>query len=77
VALVEALKNGGIRGAGLDVFENEPKLAPGLAELPNVIITPHTASATEEARAAMSEVAAKNVLAVLVGQPALNPVELK
>lgn len=77
VALVEALKNGTIRGAGLDVFENEPKLAPGLADLSNVVITPHTASATEEARAAMSEVAAKNILAVLAGQPALNPVELK
>lgn len=73
-ALVEALKNKIIRGAGLDVFENEPKLAAGLADLPNVVITPHTASATEEARAAMSEVVAKNIIAVLGGQPALNPV---
>lgn len=73
VALVEALKNKTIRGAGLDVFEGEPKLAPGLAELPNVVITPHTASATEEARAAMSRVAAGNVLAVLAGQPPTNP----
>ena len=47
-ALVEALKNGTIRAAALDVFENEPKLAPGLADLPNVILTPHIASATEE-----------------------------
>lgn len=74
-ALVEALKNGIIRGAGLDVFENEPQLAPGLADLPNVVITPHTASATEEARAAMSELAAKNVLAVLSGQTPLTPAD--
>lgn len=71
-ALVEALQNKTIRGAGLDVFENEPKLAPGLADLPNVVITPHTASATEEARSAMSEVAAKNILAVLAGEAAPN-----
>lgn len=73
-ALVEALRNKVIRGAGLDVFENEPQLAPGLADLPNVIITPHTASATEEARAAMSELAAKNILAVLRGEKAVSEV---
>ncbi|MEK7650260.1 MAG: D-glycerate dehydrogenase [Patescibacteria group bacterium] len=73
-ALVEALKNKTIRGAGLDVFENEPKLAAGLADLPNVVITPHTASATEEARAAMSELVAKNILAVLKGEKALSEV---
>ncbi len=72
VALVEALKSKTIRGAGLDVFENEPKLTPGLAELSNVVITPHTASATEETRAAMSRLAAENVLAALAGQPAPN-----
>ena len=72
VALVEALQNKTIRGAGLDVFENEPKLTPGLAELSNVVITPHTASATEETRAAMSRLAAENVLAALAGQPAPN-----
>lgn len=68
VALVDALKNKVIRGAGLDVYENEPNLAPGLVELENVILTPHTASATEETRAAMSEVAAKNIIAVFEGQ---------
>lgn len=67
-ALVDALKNKVIRGAGLDVYENEPNLAPGLVELENVILTPHTASATEETRAAMSEVAAKNIIAVFEGQ---------
>ncbi|MBI2099889.1 MAG: D-glycerate dehydrogenase [Candidatus Vogelbacteria bacterium] len=73
-ALVEALKNGVIRGAGLDVFENEPKLAPGLADLPNVVLTPHIASATEEARSAMSRLAAENIIAVLTGQAPPNVV---
>lgn len=67
-ALVDALKNKVIKGAALDVYENEPNLALGLAELENVVITPHTASATEETRAAMSEVAAKNIIAALEGQ---------
>lgn len=74
-ALVEALKDGVIRGAALDVFEEEPKLAPGLAELENVIITPHIASATEETRGAMSELAAKNIIAVLEGQEPLTQVK--
>lgn len=76
VALVEALKNGTIRGAGLDVYENEPKMAEGLAGLPNTVLTPHTASATEETRGAMSELAAKNIIAVLAGQLAITPVKL-
>lgn len=67
-ALVDALKNKVIKGAALDVFENEPNLAPGLADLDNVVITPHIASATVETRAAMSEVAAKNIIAALEGQ---------
>ena len=66
-ALADALKNKVIRGAGLDVFENEPQLAPGLAELENVILTPHAASATEETRAKMSEVAALNIIDALEG----------
>ena len=84
VALVEALKagtttasggvpqNAGIKGAALDVYENEPNLAPGLAELPNVILTPHTASATHEARGAMATLAAQAVLDVLAGKPPVN-----
>jgi len=67
-ALVKALKNGDIKGAGLDVYENEPKMAAGLAELPNTVLTPHTASATEETRAKMSELAAENIIAALSGQ---------
>jgi glyoxylate reductase len=67
-ALVNALKNGEIKGAGLDVYENEPKAAPGLTELPNTVLTPHTASATEETRSAMSALAAQNIIAALEGQ---------
>ncbi len=72
VALVNALKNKVIRGACLDVFENEPLLAPGLIELQNVIITPHTAAASLEARTKMSEIAVKNVLQSLNGQTPEN-----
>ena len=75
-ALVEALKNGIIRGAGLDVFEAEPAMAPGLAELDNVVVAPHIASATEETRSAMSELAAKNIIAVLAGQEPITPIKL-
>lgn len=76
VALVEALKNGVIAGAGLDVFENEPALAPGLAELPNVVITPHIASATVETRDKMSEMVAQNIIEVLEGRIAPNAVKV-
>lgn len=74
-ALVAALKNSEIKGAALDVYEEEPKMAPGLADLPNTVLTPHTASATEETRSAMSELAAKNIIAVLSGQPPLTPIK--
>jgi glyoxylate reductase len=76
-ALVEALKTGVIRGAALDVFENEPRLAPGLDELENVVITPHTASATDETRNAMSEIVAQNTIAFLRGEVPPNVVVLK
>ncbi|MDD5589615.1 MAG: D-glycerate dehydrogenase [Candidatus Portnoybacteria bacterium] len=75
ISLVDALKSGLIKGAALDVFEGEPKTSPGLAELPNVVMTPHTASATEETRGAMSELAAKNIIEVLSGRPPLNQVK--
>jgi glyoxylate reductase len=71
-ALVEALKAGTIKGAALDVFENEPNLAPGLVELSNAVLTPHTASATIEARSAMAVLAAQAVLDVLAGKPPVN-----
>ncbi len=75
-ALVQALKKKQIAGAGIDVYEFEPKLAPGLANLPNVVLTPHIASATIEARSEMSLDAAENILAVLHGKKPkmlLNP----
>lgn len=76
VALVEALKTGTIKGAALDVGETEPTWAPGLTGLDNVVLTPHIASATIEARSAMGELAAKNIIAVLSGQPPLTPVKV-
>ncbi len=71
-ALVSALQNGVIKGAAIDVFEEEPKLAPGLTELENVVITPHIASATDETRGAMSDIAAKNILEFLKGEQPPN-----
>lgn len=67
-ALVEALRERRIWGAALDVFEDEPALAPGLVDLPNVVIVPHIASATERTRLAMGEIVSRNVLAVLAGR---------
>jgi len=79
-ALVKALKEKWIWGAGLDVFENEPELAPGLAELDNVVIVPHIASATQETRINMGKIAAENIVKVLNGQAPItcvNPDALK
>lgn len=73
-ALVEALQNGIIAGAGLDVFESEPALAPGLAALENVTITPHIASASVETRDKMAEIAAANVLVFLEGEVPPNAI---
>lgn len=75
-ALVDALKKGTIRAAALDVFENEPKLAPGLSELENVVLTPHIASATESARASMSMMAAQNIIDFFKGKTPQNVVTL-
>ena len=74
-ALVEALKENKIAGAGLDVFENEPELAPGLAKLDNIVLTPHIASATKETRDKMAEMAAQNIIAALAGQTPPNLVD--
>ena len=75
-ALVEALKNKDIAGAALDVFENEPLLTPGLAELDNVVLAPHAGSASIETRTKMAIIAAKNLIDSLDGkmpQYCLNP----
>ena len=66
-ALVEALRSRRIAGAGLDVFEREPELAEGLAELDNVVVAPHVGSATTATRNRMAEMAAENLLAMLDG----------
>jgi glyoxylate reductase len=73
-ALVRALSEKWIAGAGLDVFEEEPKIHPGLLPLDNVTLAPHIASASGETRIAMATLAVRNCLAVLDGKPALTPV---
>lgn len=75
-ALVKALQKKQLAGAGLDVFEFEPKMAKGLAKLPNVVLTPHIASARESARHEMATMAAQNIISVLETGKALNPVKL-
>lgn len=67
-ALVEALRDKKIFGAGLDVYENEPKLEPGLAELDNVVLLPHIGSAEQAVREEMGNIAARNLIAALEGQ---------
>jgi len=67
-ALVKALKEGWIRGAALDVFENEPEIEPELKELENVVLTPHIGSASYETRSRMAVMVAENVLAALKGE---------
>lgn len=75
-ALVAALRRGDIAGAGLDVYENEPAMAPGLAGLDNAVVLPHIGSATKSARTGMAAMAARNLIAMLKGQrpeTCLNP----
>jgi glyoxylate reductase len=73
-ALARALRDGTIAGAGLDVFEREPAVDPGLLELENVVLIPHLGSATIETRTAMAVLAARNVAAVLAGDPPPTPI---
>jgi len=72
-ALAVALKNRTIAAAGLDVFEGEPMVHPGLLDVPNVVLTPHIGSATMPTRLAMAGLAADNLLAFFSGQPLLTP----
>jgi glyoxylate reductase len=73
-ALMRALSEHWIRGAGLDVFEDEPKIDPRLLPLSDVTLAPHIASASHETRVGMAMLAVRNCLAVLEGKPALTPV---
>ena len=72
-ALVEALRAGTIAAAGLDVYEDEPRLTPGLAELDNVVVLPHIGSATTATRGAMVELACRNIIDVLDGRTPPTP----
>lgn len=71
-ALVEALRDGIIAGAGLDVFEDEPLLTPGLAKLPNTVLLPHVGSATVPVRAEMARLSALNAIAIAEGRLPLH-----
>jgi len=73
-ALVNALREGFIGAAGLDVYENEPEVHPGLLTLDNVVLLPHLGSATVETRTAMAQLAARNVVEVLAGRAPLSAV---
>ena len=73
-ALANALINKTIAGAGLDVYENEPKVNEKLLKLDNVVLLPHLGSATVETRTAMATTAANNALEILSGNKPLNPV---
>ncbi|AVS74075.1 2-hydroxyacid dehydrogenase [Paracidovorax cattleyae] len=73
-ALAQALRERRIAAAGLDVFEGEPKVHPDLLTVPNVVLTPHIASATVPTRRAMANLAADNLIAFFDGRGALTPV---
>jgi glyoxylate reductase len=73
-ALVQALGEGWIAAAGLDVFEEEPTIHPGLLPLRNVVLAPHIASASDDTRLAMASLAVRNCLAVLDGKAPPTPV---
>ncbi len=73
-ALAQALKEGRIAGAGIDVFEREPEVHPALIALPNVVLAPHIASASSDTRVKMARLAVDNCLAVLEGRTPPTPV---
>jgi glyoxylate reductase len=73
-ALARALEHGPLGAAGIDVFEEEPKIHPALLSRPNAVLAPHIGSADRPTREAMASTAAANVIRVLRGEPALTPV---
>jgi glyoxylate reductase len=73
-ALLAALKKGKIAGAGLDVFEKEPKLTPGLEKLENVVLLPHVGSGTKDTRDQMALLAVRNAVAMALGKKPFTPV---
>ncbi|WP_417843817.1 2-hydroxyacid dehydrogenase [Thalassospira sp.] len=73
-ALITALRDGIVGGAGLDVFHNEPHMNPAFAELDNVVIYPHHASGTVETRDAMGQLVVDNLIAFFAGKPLITPV---
>ncbi|MDR2332548.1 MAG: D-glycerate dehydrogenase [Burkholderiaceae bacterium] len=73
-ALAQALADKRIAAAGIDVFEGEPSVYPGLLQVPNVVLTPHIASATVKTRLKMTQLAADNLISYLEGGPAITPV---
>lgn len=73
-AMVEALQQGVIAGAGLDVFENEPNVPPALWAMDNVVLAPHIGSATRQTRGAMADLAVANLRAHFAGETLLTPV---
>jgi lactate dehydrogenase-like 2-hydroxyacid dehydrogenase len=75
-ALAQALQSGGISGAGLDVFDNEPQVPQSLLDAPNCVLTPHIASATSQARRAMAQLVLDNIAAHVAGRPLPTPVHL-
>jgi glyoxylate reductase len=72
--LVASLRGGHPWAAALDVYEDEPRLTAGLRELPNVVLLPHLGSATFATRGRMAELAARNALAAILGEPVPHPV---
>lgn len=75
-ALVTALKNGTLGGAGLDVYADEPRVAPDLFQLDNVVLMPHVGSATEETRQAMADLVIGNLESHFAGRGPLTPVSI-
>jgi lactate dehydrogenase-like 2-hydroxyacid dehydrogenase len=73
-ALISALHDGTIKGAGLDVFEHEPQVPAELQALPNVVLLPHVGSATRETRGAMGQLVLDNLAAHFAGKPLITPV---